>query len=70
MLLEPTSPPWRVQTVSGDDLGPGQDLHVQGPHQGPQLTRAPPRQGVNHGFKVTAEVDAVTPALKDAAVRT
>lgn len=70
MVLELTSPPWRVQAVSRDDLGPGQDLPVQGPYQGAQLTRAPPRQCVNHGFKVAAEVDAVTPALKNAAVRT
>lgn len=70
MVLEPASPPWRVQAVSRDDLGPGQDLHVQDPHQGSQLTCAPLRQCVNHGFKVAAEVDAVTPALKDAAART
>jgi len=32
-------------------------------------SRAPPRQRVNHGLQVAAEVDAVTPAFKDAAVR-
>jgi hypothetical protein len=70
MALEPASPPWRVQAVSRDDLDPRQDLLVEGPHQGAQLTRALPGQRTKHGFEVVAVVDAVAAARKDAAIKT
>lgn len=70
MVLEPTSPPWRVQAVSRDDLGPRQNLSVQGPHEGAQLTCALPGQCVKCGFEVFAEAGAVTPTLRDAAIGT
>lgn len=68
--LELTPPPWRVRAVSRDDLGPCQDLLIEGPHEGAQLTRALPGQCVEHGFEEFAEAVAVTAALKDAAIRT
>jgi hypothetical protein len=70
MVLELTSPPWNVRAVSRDDLGPRQNLPVEGPYEGPQLTRALPGQRVNHGFEVLTEAGTVTPALGDAAVGT
>lgn len=70
MVLELTLPPWHVQTVSRDDLGPCQNLLVEGPHEGTQLTRTLPGQRVKHGFEVLTEAGAVTPALRDAAVDT
>lgn len=68
MVLELTSPPWHVQAVSRDDLGSCQNLPVEGPHEGAQLTCALPGQCVKHGFEVLAEAGAVTPALRDAAI--
>ncbi len=70
MVLELASPPWHVQAVSRDHLGSGQDLPVEGPYEGAQLTCALLRKGVKHGFEVAAEVDAIASALEDAAVRT
>lgn len=70
MVLELASPPWHVQAVGRDDRGPRQNLLVEGPHQGAQLTRALPGQGAKHDFKVLAVVDAVAAALKDAATKT
>jgi hypothetical protein len=70
MVLELTSPPWHVQAVSRDDLGPCQNLPVEGPHEPAQLTRALPGQRVKHGFEVLAEAGAVTPAFRDAAIGT
>lgn len=68
-ILELASPPWRVQAVSRDDLGLCQDLLIEGPYEGAQLTRALPGQRVKHGFEVLAEAGAVAPALNDAAIR-
>lgn len=68
MVLELTSPPWHVQAVSRDDLGSCQNLPVEGPHEGAQLTCALPGKCVKHGFEVLAEVGAVTPAPRDAAI--
>lgn len=70
MVLERTLPPWHVQAVSRDDLDSRQNFLVEGPYECAQLTRSLPGQRVKHGFEVTAEVDAATPALKDAAIRT
>lgn len=70
MVLELTFPPWHVQAVSRDDLGPCQNLSVEGPHEGTQLTRTLPGQRVKHSFEVLTEAGAVTPALMDAAVGT
>lgn len=69
-VLELTSPPWHVQAVSRDDPGPCQNLPVEGPHKGTQLTRALPGQRVKHGFEVLTEAGAVTPALRDSAIGT
>lgn len=70
MFLELASPPRHVQAVSRDDLGPCQNLPVEGPHEGTQLTSTLPGQRVKHGFEVLTEAGAVTPALRDAAVGT
>jgi hypothetical protein len=70
VVLELASPPWHVQAVSRDDLGPCKDLPVEGPYEGAQLTRALPGQCVKHGLEVLAEACAVTPALRDAAIGT
>jgi hypothetical protein len=70
MVLGLTLPPWHVQAASRDDLGSRQNLLVEDPYECAQLTRSLPGQRVKYGFEVTAEVEAVTPALKDAAIRT
>lgn len=70
MVLELALPPWRVQAVSWDDPGPCQNLLVEGPHEGTQLTRTLLGQRVKHGFEVLTEAAAVTPALRDAAIGT
>lgn len=70
MVLELTSPPWRVQAVGRDDLRPGQNLPVESPHEGAQLTCTLAGQCVKHGFEVLTEAGAVTPALGDAAIGT
>lgn len=69
MVLDLPSPPRHVHAAGREHLRSGQDLPVEGPDEGTQLTRALPRQGVKHGFEVAAEVDAVAPALEDLAAR-
>ncbi|GGU85105.1 hypothetical protein GCM10010275_20500 [Streptomyces litmocidini] len=70
MILELASPPERVQAVSRDDLDPCQNLLIEGPHKGAQLTCALPGQRVKHGFEVLTEAGAVALTLRNAATRT
>ena len=70
MVLELASPPWHVQAVSRNDLGPYQDLPVEGPYEGTQLTCALPGRCVKHGFEVLAEVGAVASTFQDRTIRT
>lgn len=53
-----------------DDPGSRQDLVVEGPHEGTELTRALLGQRVQHGFEAIPEAAGIASALRDAAART